>query len=69
MDVRILICNFNLPLKENKIFSLLVLALRECDSGSNLREIILLEQDELSLDEIIAKGPIWLKLLKLEGKR
>ncbi len=60
---------FKSPLKENKIPSLIKLTLSDFDSWSSLREVILLEPDELPLDEIIAKGLIWLRLSKLEGKR
>jgi len=51
------------------ISSLKDLVCQECNPGSHLREVILLEPDELTLEEIVAKGPIWLKLLKLEKRR
>jgi hypothetical protein len=34
---------------------------------SHLREILLLEEDLLSVDEFLAKIDIWIKLIELEG--
>ncbi|MEM3476222.1 MAG: hypothetical protein QXF83_05825 [Candidatus Bathyarchaeia archaeon] len=41
-------------------------ALNNLPKGSVLREVLLMEKDELEVNEFLIKMDVWLKLLKME---
>lgn len=51
------------------LLSLRKLALEKLRKRSALREVLLQERDDISAAEYLAKIPIWLALLRLEGTR
>jgi len=61
----------NLPLRKAtiRIRKLKEFAFNHLPKDSMLRDIILSEEDEISVSTFLARLPIWLKLLKIETRR